>query len=152
MKICMMHNCSKQVKQNIFMFWFWQNYWPIWLSVCLGRSVRVWPPLGWPWVPKPGDESALRWSTCWGNWKGRTFVLTHWPLGDLNEILDECSCFSVNDGWRISNKIALRWISLDLTDDTSTFVQVMAWCRQATSHYLSQCGTKSMLPYGITRP
>ena len=28
---------------------------------------------------------------------------------------------------------------LYLTDDKSTLVQVMAWCRQATSHYLSQC-------------
>ena len=27
---------------------------------------------------------------------------------------------------------------LDLTDDKWTLVQVMAWCRQATSHYLSQ--------------
>ena len=30
-------------------------------------------------------------------------------------------------------------MSLDLTDDKSTLVQEMAWCRQATSHYLSQC-------------
>ena len=30
-------------------------------------------------------------------------------------------------------------MSLYLTDDKSTLVQVMAWCRQATSHYLSQC-------------
>ena len=30
-------------------------------------------------------------------------------------------------------------MSLDLTDDKSTLVQVMAWCRQATSHYRSQC-------------
>ena len=28
----------------------------------------------------------------------------------------------------------------------------MAWCRQATSHYLSQCWPRSMLPYGVTRP
>ena len=28
----------------------------------------------------------------------------------------------------------------------------MAWCRQATSHYLSQCWPRSMSPYGITRP
>ena len=28
----------------------------------------------------------------------------------------------------------------------------MAWCRQATSHYLSQCCPRFMLPYGITRP
>ena len=27
----------------------------------------------------------------------------------------------------------------DLTDDKSTLVLVMAWCRQATSHYLNQC-------------
>ena len=40
----------------------------------------------------------------------------------------------------------------DLTDDKSTLDQVMAWCRQATSHYLSQCWPSSMLPYGVTRP
>ena len=34
----------------------------------------------------------------------------------------------------------------------STLVQVVAWCRQATSHYLGQCWSRSMLPYGITRP
>ena len=28
----------------------------------------------------------------------------------------------------------------------------MAWCRQATCHYLSQCWPRSVLPYGITRP
>ena len=28
----------------------------------------------------------------------------------------------------------------------------MAWCCQATSHYLSQCWPRSMSPYGITRP
>ena len=40
----------------------------------------------------------------------------------------------------------------DLTDDKSTLVQVMAWCRQAISHYLSQCWIRSVLPYGVTRP
>ena len=43
-------------------------------------------------------------------------------------------------------------MSLDCTDDQSTLVQVMAWCRQATSHYLSQCWPRSISPYGITRP
>ena len=28
----------------------------------------------------------------------------------------------------------------------------MAWCRQATSHYLTQCWPRCMLPYGVTRP
>ena len=43
-------------------------------------------------------------------------------------------------------------MSLDLTDDKSTLVQVMAWCRQATSHYLSQCWLRSVSPYGVIRP
>ena len=43
-------------------------------------------------------------------------------------------------------------MSLDFTDDQSTLVQVMAWCRQATSHYLSQCWPRSVLPYGVIRP
>ena len=37
-------------------------------------------------------------------------------------------------------------------DDKSTLVLVMAWCHQATSHYLSQCWPRSMSPYGVTRP
>ena len=28
----------------------------------------------------------------------------------------------------------------------------MAWCRQATSHYLSQCWPIYLSPYGVTRP
>ena len=59
---------------------------------------------------------------------------------------------SVIDGWVISCELALRWMSLDLTDDKSTLVQVMAWCHQATSHYLNQCWPRSLSPYGITRP
>ena len=47
---------------------------------------------------------------------------------------------------------ALRWMPRDPTDDKSTLVQVMAWCRQATSHYLSQCWPRSVSPYGVTRP
>ena len=31
-------------------------------------------------------------------------------------------------------------------------VQVIAWCCQAPSHYLSQCWPRSILRYGITRP
>ena len=43
-------------------------------------------------------------------------------------------------------------MTLGLTDEKSTLVQVMAWCRQATSHYLIQCWPSSMLPFGVTRP
>ena len=51
--------------------------------------------------------------------------------------------------------VALLWMSLDFTDDQSTLVQVMAWCRQAPSHYLSQCWpsrARSPTPYVVTRP
>ena len=41
---------------------------------------------------------------------------------------------------------------LDLIVEKSTLVQVMAWCCQATSHYLSQCWPRPMSPYGVTRP
>ena len=58
----------------------------------------------------------------------------------------------VIDGWGIFCEIVLIWMSLEFTDDQSTLVQVMAWCRQATSHYLSQCGPRSLSPYRITRP
>ena len=37
-------------------------------------------------------------------------------------------------------------------DDKSTLVQVMAWCCQETSHYLSLCWFRSMSPYDVTRP
>ena len=47
---------------------------------------------------------------------------------------------------------APRWMSWDLYEDKSTLVQVMAWWRQATSHYLSQCWPRSLSPYGVTRP
>ena len=54
----------------------------------------------------------------------------------------------VIDGWGIPWKIALTWMSRNITDVKSTLLQVMACCHQATCHYLSQ----SMSPYGATRP
>ena len=58
----------------------------------------------------------------------------------------------VIDRWGISCETALIWMSLDFTDDRSTLIQVMAWCHQATSYYLSQCWPRSLSPYGVTRP
>ena len=91
--------------------------------------------------------------------------LSHWPLRNLNEILDMApekfewnfryvifKRILVIAGRGISCEIILMWMSLDFTDDQSILVQVMAWCRQATSHYLSQCWPRSLSPYGVTRP
>ena len=80
-------------------------------------------------------------------------LLTYWPLGNLNEILD--MWFQTNlviDGWGICCEIALIWMSLDFNDDQSTLVQLMAWCRQATSYYLSQGWPRSLSPSGVTWP
>ena len=57
----------------------------------------------------------------------------------------------VND-WGMSCETALIWMSLDHIYGELTLVQTMAWCRQATSHYLSQCWPRSLSPYGVTRP
>ena len=44
------------------------------------------------------------------------------------------------------------WMSLDLTVDKSTLVQLMAWCCQALSHYLSQCWPTYVSPDGVSWP
>ena len=49
-------------------------------------------------------------------------------------------------------EIAPRGILENAIDDMTTLVQVMAWCRQASSHYLSQRWPRSLLAYGITEP
>ena len=49
-------------------------------------------------------------------------------------------------------EIAHRLSSLEFTQDKSTLVQVMAWCSQATSQYLSQCWLRSMLPHKVIKP
>ena len=61
-------------------------------------------------------------------------------------------CLGLNEFSTTTGKIVVRWMPQNYTDDKSTFVQVMAWCHQATSHCLSQYWPRSLSPYGITRP
>ena len=125
---------------------------------------------GNPWLPM-----RARWCrVSFVSWTDQCSTLTNWPLGDVT-IIKKCNflaCFMdwylnsltpgrfqwnfrniifklilVTDGCDISSKIALRWTSLDHSDDKSTLVQVMAWCHQATSHYLNQCWPRSLPPY-----
>ena len=49
-------------------------------------------------------------------------------------------------------KIALRWVPKNTFADKSKFVQIMSWCRQATSHCLSQCWPISIVPKDVTAP
>ena len=48
--------------------------------------------------------------------------------------------------------IALMFRPGNIFDEKSTLLQVMAWCLQAPSHYLSQCWPGSMSPYDVNRP
>ena len=63
-------------------------------------------------------------------------ALTHWSLGYFKgwifKIIIQHSSLGT---WRVS---ALRWVPQNLINEKSTLVQVMAWCRQAASHCLSQ--------------
>ena len=52
----------------------------------------------------------------------------------------------------IPYEITHRLMPHNFSHEKSTLAQVMAWCRQATSHYLSQGGPISMSPYGVTKP
>ena len=79
--------------------------------------------------------------------------LTHWPLGDLSMYSLNLVNFKLISAINISSifcEIDFRWMPQDLTDHQPTLVQVMAWCRPATSYYLSQCWHRSLSPYGVT--
>ena len=41
----------------------------------------------------------------------------------------------VSGGWGIACEIALIWMSLDFTDDQSTLIQVVAWCRSGFGNW-----------------
>ena len=41
-------------------------------------------------------------------------------------------------------EIALTWKPQNLTNEKSTYVHVMVWCHQLTSHYVSHCWPRSM--------
>ena len=89
---------------------------------------------------------------CMGGWLIRLVDLTHWPLGDVRVTFKFPlnTCCGKSSWARL--EIALRWMSQNTFDDKPSLVRVMAWCRQAASHYLSQCWLRAMPLYGVTRP
>ena len=104
----------------------------VWSTILLHTQVRLILQVWW-YVQVLGYQPIECWST-------------HWPVEDLNGILYQLVIFKlilVMDGWSISQYV---------TDDKSALVQIMAWCHQATSHYLSQCWPIFMSPYFATRP
>ena len=54
---------------------------------------------------------------------------------------------------RLMTEVAFSWWDhVNANGSHRTLLHVMAWCHQATSHYLSHCRPRSMSPYCITRP
>ena len=49
-------------------------------------------------------------------------------------------------------EIYLRWMPKITWDDKPTLAQFMAWCREATKLYLTECWSKSLSPYGAMGP
>ena len=43
-------------------------------------------------------------------------------------------------------EITLSWMPQNLTNKRSTLLQIMAWCHQASNHFLSKYRPRSMLP------
>ena len=73
--------------------------------------------------------------------------ITDCPLGGTDVITSSehiLWCKVMSD----SNEIALRWMSHHILDDESKLAEGMAWCCQATNHYMSQCWPSSVSPYG----
>ena len=75
--------------------------------------------------------------------------LTHWPLRYMNESNFQAKFCDWCLRWLPWNYAQLNVTRLNWWQ--SKLGQVMAWCCQATSHYLSQCWCRSIL-YGFTRP
>ena len=81
--------------------------------------------------------------------------ITHWPLGDVAVILNKINYFQAHYRDSILSpqcEITLGWMPQCFMNEKSTMVQVMAWCHQATCHYLSECWSRPMLPCAIPRP
>ena len=83
-------------------------------------------------------------------------VLKLWNLGSEFSNHSEIQLASQQQSicYRLSSwaLLAFEWMPQNTFDDKSTLVQVMAWCHQAPSRYLSRCRPRSMLPYGVTMP
>ena len=92
--------------------------------------------------------------TGWACNQNNPWILTHWTLGDLNVNFENVifNLALLIGVFKTSCGNALRWMPQKLTDGKSTLVEVMAWCCQATTHYLNQCWPRSPTPYGVTRP
>ena len=108
---------------------------------CLARHSSSW------WNHEQ-SLTALRLNELTTNYFSSFWPWTHWHMRLEWHFTQEIFKVTlVIDNWDISHEIAVRWMQLNLTDEKSTLVQVMA-----TGHYLNQHWRRPMSPYGVTRP
>ena len=89
----------------------------------------------------------------------RCYDITPWNVDMFNLVIpgrSECNfkkaifnSVSLIDIFRYSYDNTLRCMPFGLTDDKSILVQVMAWCCQATTHYLSQTWPRSLASQSV---
>ena len=85
--------------------------------------------------------------------------VTHWGRNQIDAISQ--TPFSNKFSWMKIYEFRLKfhWSLFPslfsrppLVNDKSTLIHVMAWCRLASSHYMSQCWPRPLSPYGFTWP
>ena len=107
----------------------WLRKWPKW---AIGSTSAA-RPGAWH-VRKSPDNVNIRW---------------YWDLSGKNGM--EFSVRKISDQ-PPPGEIALWWMPRHLSNEKSTLVQVMAWCHQAASHYLSRCWLRYTSSFGVTMP
>ena len=124
-------------------FWPWPWHWPLNFQ----GDLDLWPH-AWPW---PRIFMVKFWNRCISEWEGR---LTLNKGGGSRSFMTMTVTISLPRIYQIVTRVTsdADMLSTHLVDDMSALIQVMAWCRKATSHFLSQCWPRSILPYAVTRP
>ena len=77
------------------------------------------------------------------------YWLTHWSLGSNFQTVISENMIRIHEHFLWNCSVRMRVNSFD---NKSILVQIMGWCRQVASHYLSQCSPRPMSSYGVTRP
>ena len=141
---------------------FSRTIWTCWSGVRTAGGRRPWMPSiwrssmvkAWPWKGKINScRTELLWRIGLNCYEDKLCVFNSLAPGrsesdSKNIIFNLILLIGV---FRSSHDNAIWWMPPDLIDDKSTLVQVMAWCRQATRHYLGQCWLSSLSPYDIAR-
>ena len=78
--------------------------------------------------------------------------MTQWPVGNLLFLITKSAKhILVNDKLSFFHKIPISWIPLDHIKDNSTWIQMRAWCRPTTSHFLNNWWAISLSHVCVTK-